>query len=55
MISKANNKDLKFSFPRTIIGLWQIADMERNNNNLDLNKRADYLNRYVENGFRMDY
>ena len=51
MISKANNKDLKLSFPKTIIGLWQIADMERNNNNLDLYKRADCLNSYVENGF----
>ncbi|MAR43163.1 MAG: aldo/keto reductase [Flavobacteriaceae bacterium] len=51
MTSKTFNITPKLSLPKIIIGLWQIADMERNNNNLDLNKKAESLNLYVNNGF----
>ncbi len=51
MTSKTFNITPKLSLPKIIIGLWQIADMERNNKNLDLNKKAESLNLYVNNGF----
>lgn len=38
------------SVPRLIIGLWQIADMERNNPSLDLMKMATHMNPYIEAG-----
>ena len=38
------------SVPRLIIGLWQIADLERNNPSLDLKKMATYMNPYIEAG-----
>lgn len=37
--------------PRLVIGLWQIADMERNNQQLDLNKTATYMDSYAHAGF----
>ena len=37
--------------PRLVVGLWQIADMERNNQQLDLNKTATYMDSYVHAGF----
>tara|TARA_B100001250_G_scaffold414095_1_gene450650 strand:- start:824 stop:2275 length:1452 start_codon:yes stop_codon:yes gene_type:complete len=51
MTIKTFNITPKLSLPKIIIGLWQIADMERNNKNLDLNKKAESLNLYVNNGF----
>lgn len=38
------------SVPRLIIGLWQIADLERNNTSLDLKKMATHMNPYIEAG-----
>ncbi|MAD30586.1 MAG: aldo/keto reductase [Flavobacteriaceae bacterium] len=38
------------SVPRLIIGLWQIADLERNNPSLDLKKMATHMNPYIEAG-----
>jgi aryl-alcohol dehydrogenase-like predicted oxidoreductase/enamine deaminase RidA (YjgF/YER057c/UK114 family) len=37
--------------PRLIIGLWQIADMERKNPNLDLTQAARAMNPYIQAGF----
>ena len=37
--------------PRLVIGLWQIADMERNNQQLDLNQTASYMDSYIHAGF----
>lgn len=37
--------------PRLIIGLWQIADMERKNPNLDLNQAASAMKPYIQEGF----
>lgn len=39
------------SVPRLIIGLWQIADMERKGPSLDLKKIAPYMNHYIDAGF----
>ena len=39
------------SIPRLIIGLWQIADMEKEGQQLDPIKTAGYMNEYVEAGF----
>jgi aryl-alcohol dehydrogenase-like predicted oxidoreductase/enamine deaminase RidA (YjgF/YER057c/UK114 family) len=39
------------SIPRLIIGLWQIADMEKEGRQLDPIKTAGYMNEYVEAGF----
>ena len=38
------------SVPRLIIGLWQIADMERKNPSLDLKKMTTHMNLYIEAG-----
>lgn len=40
-----------FSISRVLIGLWQIADMERNGQSLDLEATADAMVPYVEAGF----
>ncbi|MFQ3340799.1 MAG: aryl-alcohol dehydrogenase-like predicted oxidoreductase/enamine deaminase RidA [Flavobacteriaceae bacterium] len=37
--------------PRLIIGLWQIADMEKDNEQLDHVKTAKYMDAYVAAGF----
>ncbi|NDE30080.1 MAG: aldo/keto reductase, partial [Flavobacteriia bacterium] len=37
--------------PRLVIGLWQIADIERKNQQLDLNQTATYMDSYVHAGF----
>ena len=37
--------------PRLIIGLWQIADMERNDQQLDISKTASFMDPYVAAGF----
>ena len=39
------------STPRLIIGLWQIADMERKNKQLDLAKTATHMDSYLKAGF----
>ena len=39
------------STPRLIIGLWQIADIERKNQQLDLAKTATHMDSYLEAGF----
>ena len=39
------------STTRLIIGLWQIADMERRDQQLDLTKTATHMNAYIEAGF----
>ena len=48
------NKTVKLSstleVPRLIIGLWQIADMERKNQYLNLNKAADAMIPYIQAG-----
>jgi len=40
-----------FSISRVLIGLWQIADLERNGRSLDLEATADAMDPYVEAGF----
>ncbi len=40
-----------FSISRVLIGLWQIADMERHGQSLDLKATADAMAPYVEEGF----
>jgi len=37
--------------PRVLIGLWQIADMEKSGNILDPNKISKFMNIYADNGF----
>ena len=39
------------NIPKVIIGLWQIADMERSGNKLDVNETAKAMLNYYENGF----
>ena len=39
------------SIPKLIIGLWQIADMEKDQSQLEPIKTAKYLNDYVAAGF----
>ena len=51
MISKTVKTNTKISLPKLIIGLWQIADIERKKKRLDLNKTAESLNVYVNEGF----
>ena len=41
----------KLSVPRVLIGLWQIADMEKDGKILDPNITSKYMNIYAENGF----
>ena len=40
-----------FTISRVLTGLWQIADMERNGTELDLNAAATAMIPYVTNGF----
>lgn len=39
------------SIPKLVVGLWQIADMEKEDQQLDLPKTASYLDAYVDAGF----
>lgn len=39
------------TIPKIVIGLWQIADMERNNQALDVSKTAPFMEDYVKAGF----
>jgi len=41
----------KTTIPRVIIGLWQIADMEKDGNVLNSENTSGYLNSYADNGF----
>ena len=41
----------KTTIPRVIIGLWQIADMEKDGNVLNSENTSGYLNTYADNGF----
>ena len=41
----------KLSVPRVLIGLWQIADMEKDGKTLDPNVTSKYMNLYADNGF----
>jgi predicted oxidoreductase len=41
----------KTTIPRVIIGLWQIADMEKDGNVLNSENTTGYLNTYADNGF----
>lgn len=41
----------KLTIPRIVIGLWQIADMEKDGNILDPENASGYLNSYADNGF----
>ena len=47
------NIDISDSFriPRLVIGLWQIADMEKNHEKLDPNQMANYMDSYLNAGF----
>ena len=38
------------SVPRVLIGLWQIADMEKNGNILDPESASKFMNIYADNG-----
>ena len=38
------------SVPRVLIGLWQIADMEKNGNILDSESASKFMNIYADNG-----
>ena len=37
--------------PRLLVGLWQVADMERDGRTLDADRAADALQDYVHAGF----
>ena len=50
MIERYNLAD-DLSISRVLTGLWQIADLERDNKTLDPTKTAAYLQPYVEAGF----
>ena len=39
------------SVPRVLIGLWQIADMEKDGKTLDPSVTSKYMNIYAKNGF----
>ena len=39
------------TIPRIVIGLWQIADMEKDGNILDPENASGHLNSYADNGF----
>ena len=39
------------TIPKVVIGLWQIADMERNNSTLEVEKTALFLEDYAKAGF----
>ena len=41
----------KLTIPRIVIGLWQIADMEKDGNILDPENASGHLNSYADNGF----
>ena len=41
----------QFTIPKAIIGLWQIADMERSGSTLDPAIAAKSMMQYYENGF----
>ena len=49
------NKQIKISdtlsIPRLVMGLWQIADMERNEQLLDSKQTARYMDSYISAGF----
>ena len=49
------NKQIKISdtlsIPRLVMGLWQIADMERNEQLLDSKQTARYMDSYISSGF----
>ncbi len=40
-----------FQFQNWIVGLWQIADMEKEDQQLDLPKTASYMDAYIDAGF----
>lgn len=52
-MSLKNNTILSksLSIPKLIVGLWQIADMEKENQQLDLPKTASYMDAYIDAGF----
>ncbi len=50
MIERYNLAD-NLSISRVLTGLWQIADLERDNKTLDPKKTSTYLKPYVEAGF----
>ena len=41
----------KITIPRIVIGLWQIADMEKDGNILNPENASGHLNSYADNGF----
>ena len=41
----------KITIPRIVIGLWQIADMQKDGNILNPENASDHLNSYADNGF----
>ena len=41
----------KITIPRIVIGLWKIADMEKDGNILNPENASDHLNSYADNGF----
>ena len=40
-----------FTISRVLTGLWQIADLERDGNELDVHKAAESMKSYGEAGF----
>lgn len=50
-MNKLVNLSDSLEIPRIIIGLWQIADMERQNGNLDPEQTAKFMQPYVKAGF----
>ncbi len=53
MSSSVQRKELGpgFSVSRVLMGLWQIADMEREGRKVDLNRAASAMGSYVDAGF----
>ncbi len=45
------NLSENFKVPKVITGLWQVADLERDGNRLDLAQKALDLKKYAESGF----
>lgn len=41
----------RLTVPRLVMGLWQIADMERKNPTFNLEQMSTYMNPYIEAGF----
>ena len=50
-MKKITHLSSSLSIPRLIIGLWQIADMEKAGEQLDHIKTATYMNDYIDAGF----